>query len=160
MALDRIEILLEKYFEAETSIAEEKELKDYFTSADVAPPLEQYKPLFGFVVQAKQEQFSFAPFGFQPRVPSMIPLKIKKRNIAVWLSVSASVVVLLGVGLFTYNHYNQSTSEDYGTYNDPEIAFRETQKALSMISESVNKGIGSMNYLNEFEQSKNRIFKK
>ena len=29
MALDRIEILLEKYFEAETSIAEEKELKDY-----------------------------------------------------------------------------------------------------------------------------------
>jgi hypothetical protein len=160
MALDRIEILLEKYFEAETSIAEEKELKNYFTSSDVAPPLEQYKPLFGFVVQAKQEQFSFAPFGFQPRVPSMIPLKIKKRNIAVWLSVAASVVVLLGVGLFTYNHYNQSTSEDYGTYNDPEIAFRETQKALSMISESVNKGIGSMNYLNEFEQSKNRIFKK
>ena len=27
MALDRIEILLEKYFEAETSIAEEKELR-------------------------------------------------------------------------------------------------------------------------------------
>ena len=72
----------------------------------------------------------------------------------------ASVVVLLGIGLFTFNHYNQQKSKDYGTYSDPEIAFRETQKALAMISESVNKGIGSMNYLNEFEQSKNRIFKK
>ena len=30
MALDRIEILIEKYFEGETSIAEEKELKNYF----------------------------------------------------------------------------------------------------------------------------------
>ena len=58
------------------------------------------------------------------------------------------------------NHYNKQKSEDYGTYSDPKIAFRETQKALAMISESVNKGIGSMNYLNEFEQSKNRIFKK
>jgi hypothetical protein len=90
----------------------------------------------------------------------MIPLKIKKRNIAVWLSVAASVLVLLSVGLFTYNHYNQSTSEDLGTYDDPEVAFRETQKALDLISESVNKGIVSISYLNEFEQSKNRIFKK
>ena len=149
MALDRIENLLEKYFEAETSIAEEKELKDYFASSDVAPPLEQYKPLFGYVVQAKQEQFT-----------ATIPLKTKKRKSVVWLSVAASIAVLLGVSLFTFNHYNQPKSNDLGTYDDPEVAFRETQKALAMISEHVNKGIGSMQYLNEYEQSKNRIFKK
>lgn len=160
MALDRIEILLEKYFESETSIAEEQELKNYFTSSDVAPLLEQYKPLFGYVVQVKQEQFSFAPFGFQPQVPATIPLNTIKRKSAFWFSVAASVIILLSIGLFTYNHYNQQKSEDYGTYSDPEIAFRETQKALAMISKCVNKGIGSMNYLNEFEQSKNRIFKK
>jgi hypothetical protein len=160
MALDRIEILLEKYLEAETSIAEEQELKNYFNSSDVAPLLEQYKPLFAYAVQAKQEQFSFAPFGFQPPVQAMIPLNTIKHKSAVWLSVAASVVVLFSVGLFTFNHYNKQKSEDYGTYSDPEIAFRETQKALAMISKSVNKGIGSMNYLNEFEQSKNRIFKK
>ena len=39
-------------------------------------------------------------------------------------------------------------------------ASRETQKALNMISISVNKGIGGMRYLKEYEQSKNRIFKK
>ena len=149
MAFDRIEKLLEKYFEAETSITEEKELKNYFTSSNVAQHLEQYKPIFGYAVQAKQEQFT-----------ATIPLKTKKRKSVVWLSVAASVAVLFGVSLFTFNHYNQPKSGDYGTYDDPEVAFRETQKALAMISEHVNTGIGSMKYLNEFEQSKNRIFKK
>ncbi|HNP32844.1 MAG TPA: hypothetical protein PKN96_06085 [Flavobacterium sp.] len=148
MELDRIEKLVEKYFEAETNIAEEKELKDYFASSDVAQHLEQYKPIFGYAVQAKQEQFN-----------AVIPLKIRRKRL-VWLSVAASVAVLLGVGLFTFNNYNQSKSSDYGTYDDPEVAFRETQKALAMISEHVNKGIGSMKYLNEYEQSKNKIFKK
>ena len=149
MALDRIENLLEKYFDAETTIVEEKELKDYFASSDVAPPLEQYKPIFGYAVQAKKEQFT-----------ATIPLNTKKRKSVVWLSVAASVAILLGVGLFTFNHYNQPKSEDYGTYDDPEVAFRETQKALAMISEHVNKGIESIGYLNEYEQSKNKIFKK
>jgi hypothetical protein len=149
MALDRIEKLLEKYFEAETSIVEEKELKDYFASSDVAQHLEQYQPIFGYAIKAKQEQFT-----------ATIPLKTNKRNRVVWLSVAASVVVLLGVGLFTFNNYNQPEYQDLGTIEDPEIAFRETQRALAMISESVNKGIGSMEYIKEYEQSKNKVFKK
>lgn len=149
MALDRIEQLLEKYFEAQTNIAEEKVLKDYFASSNVAQHLEQYKPLFGYTLRAKQEHFN-----------AVMPLKAKKRNSVVWLSVAASVVVLLGVSLFTYNNYNQPLSNDLGTYDDPEQAFKETQRALALISEHVNKGIGSMNYLSEYEQSKNKIFKK
>ncbi len=149
MALDRIEQLLEKYFEAETSMAEEKELKDYFASPNVAQHLEQYQPIFGYAVQAKQEQFN-----------AVIPLKTSKRKSVVWVSVAASAAILLGVGLFTYTHYEQPKPQDLGSYDDPEVAFRETQKALAMISKHVNTGIGSMSYLNEYEQSKNRIFKK
>ena len=149
MALDKIEKLLEKYFEANTTIAEERELKDYFASPDVAQHLEQYRTLFGYAVQARQEQFT-----------AEIILKTKKRNSVVWLSVAASVVILVSVGLFIFNSYNQPESDDLGTYDDPEVAYKETQKALTMISESVNKGIGSMSYINEYEQSKNRIFKK
>jgi hypothetical protein len=146
MALDKIEKLLEKYFDAETTIAEEKELKDYFASSDVAQHLEHYKPIFGYVTQAKQEQFT-----------ATIPLNTKKRKSVVWLSVAATVAVMFGVALFTINQPTES--EDLGTYDDPEVAFRETQKALALISESVNKGIGSMSYINEYEQSKNKIFK-
>ena len=148
MELNKIEKLLEKYFEATTSIAEEKELKDYFASSDVAPQLEEYKPLFNYVVQAKQEHFL-----------TTVTLKTNKSKRVIWLSVAASVAVLLGLSLFTFNYYHQQKSDANGTINDPEVAFRETQKALAMISEHVNKGIGSMNYINEYEQSKNKIFK-
>ncbi|MGK4567441.1 hypothetical protein [Flavobacterium sp. 3HN19-14] len=56
MESDKIEILLERYFEGETSIAEEKELKAYFASPDVAQHLEQYKPMFGFFAAAKEQK--------------------------------------------------------------------------------------------------------
>ena len=148
MALDKIEKLVTKYFEAETSIAEEKELKAYFSSPDVAPHLEQYKPLFGYAVHAKQEQYT-----------ASIPVKNTKKAGMYWLSIAATVIVLLGVSLFTFNQYKQPNAADLGTYNDPEVALKETQKALAMISEHVNKGIGSMSYLSVYEQSKNKIFK-
>lgn len=152
MAWDRIENLLEKYFEAATSITEERELKDYFASSDVAPHLEQYKPVFGYATQAKQEQCSAT-------LPLTAGRQDKKRNIAVWLSVAASVIVLVSVGIFTYNHDNSSKLEDLGTYDDPEIAYKETQKALSMIALHLNKGVESINYIKEYQQSKNKIFK-
>lgn len=149
MALDRIEILIEKYFEGETSIAEEKELKAYFSSSDVAQHLEQYKPVFGYFSQAKQEQFT-----------ASIPLKSgRKQKRLAWLSVAASVVVMFGIGFFAYQNTSEPTKENLGVIDDPEIAFKETQKALALISKHVNTGIESVNYLGEYQQSKNKIFK-
>jgi hypothetical protein len=145
MELDRIEILLEKYFEGETSIAEENELKAYFSSADVAQHLEHYKAMFGYFSSAIEQKFE-----------QQLPLKSKKVQVA-WLSVAASVVILLG--MFTFYNRNINQSEDLGTYNDPEKAFEETQKALNLLSKNVNVGIESMQYVNEYQESKNLIFK-
>ena len=145
MALDKIENLIEKYFEGETSSAEEKELKDYFSSSDVAQHLEQYKPLFGFFTTAKEQKSQ-----------QVIPLQSKKRNVA-WLSIAASVVILLVVGTFNYVNYNKP-SEDLGSYDDPEVAFRETQKALALLSGHVNTGIESVQLIQEYDNSKEKIF--
>jgi hypothetical protein len=145
MELHKIEKLLEKYFDAETSIAEEQELKAYFGSADVVQHLEQYKPMFGY-------------FGHAQTMKSERSLPLKPRKLSVgWLSVAASVVVLLGVGTFAYFH-SGNVNEDLGTYDDPEVAFMETQKALSLLSQNVNVGVGSMEYLNEYEVAKNKVF--
>ena len=149
MELDKIENLLEKYFAGETSIIEEKQLKDYFSSSQIPQHLEQYKPLFSYVIHTKQEQFN-----------SIIPFKTKTRTRSLWISGVAIVLVLVGVGVFTFSNHNNSKASNLGTCDDPEVAFRETQKALTMISEHVNKGIGSMKYINEYEESKNKIFKK
>ncbi|RZJ67827.1 MAG: hypothetical protein EOO50_04420 [Flavobacterium sp.] len=148
MELHKIESLLEKYFEGETTIAQENELKDYFSSQDVAQHLEQYRPMFGYFVKAREQQFE-----------QTLPLQPRKRNVVKWLSVAASVVVLLGVGTFAYNSMQTAPKEDLGTYDDPEIAFRETQKALDLLAGHVNTGVESVEYINEYEAQKNLVFK-
>ena len=148
MELDRIKIQIEKYFRSETSIAEENELRDYFSSPDVAPSLEQYKPIFGYLDLEKEPKFDHE-----------ILLKSRNRN-WLWLSVMASVVVLLGIGAFGYfNYYNPEQDQNLGTYDDPEVAFKETQKALTRLSTNLNTGFESMQYIKEYENSKNLIFK-
>jgi len=150
MALDSIEKLIDKYFEGETSIVEENELKDYFSFSDVAQHLKQYQPIFGYFSQAKEQQFT-----------QEIPLKTKKRNVVIWLSIAASVVVMLGVGTMMYFENNKSEQFVACTPEDnPELAFEQTQKALALVSEHLNTGIESVGYINEYENSKNKIFKK
>jgi hypothetical protein len=143
MELYRIESLIEKYFDAETSIAEENELRNYFSSSDVAQHLEHYKPMFGYFNQARQE-----------KSVKNIPLQTTKRKVE-WMSIAASIAVLLGVGTFAWVN-NQE--RDLGTYDNPEIALRETQKALEMLSGNVNKGIESMKYVGEYEAAKDQVF--
>jgi hypothetical protein len=150
MVLDRLEKLIDKYFEGETSIAEENELKGYFSSSDVAQHLKQYQTIFGYFSQAKEQQFT-----------QEIPLKAKKQNFVMWLSVAASVVVMLGVGTFMY--FESNKSEQFvacSPEDNPELALQQTQKALALVSEHLNTGIESVSYINEYENSKNRIFKK
>jgi hypothetical protein len=138
MELRAIEKLLEKYFNAETTIAEEKDLKLYFSSQDVAPHLEQYKPMFGYFSKQEEQKFDKA-----------LPLKTKK-HYARWISVAASVVLLSGLLTF----YNVQQQEELGTYDDPEVAFRETQKALQMLSTNVNVGMGSVHNVGvEYEKA-------
>jgi len=147
MELNKIEILLEKYFLGETSIAEENELKNYFSSSNVAQHLEQYQPLFGYFSQAKEQKFA----------PEIL-LKTKKRKV-VWVSIAASVVILLGIGTYGYyNFENVNRNQDLGTYDDPEVAFKETQKALALLSNHVNVGIGSVQYIQEYEITKEKVF--
>ena len=145
MELNRIDTLLEKYFQGETTVLEDKDLKNYFSSPDVAQHLEKYKPIFSYYSKASSEEFK-----------QTIALQTKKSKVR-WLSIAASIVVLLGISTFTYLNQPEET-KDLGTYESPEAAFEATQKALSMLSKNVNVGIESLSYINEFENSKKLIF--
>ena len=89
MELANIEKLLEKYENAETTLAEEKALKNYFSSDNVAPHLQEYQALFGYFSTSKNERFT-----------KTIQLNSKKQRWK-WLTVAASVVLLVSV----YNGY-------------------------------------------------------
>ena len=157
MELYNVETLLEKYFEGETTVNDDKELQDYFASPEVAPHLQQYASLFNHFAVAKVQQF-------KQEIPVFdihkVENKYKKRNLA-WISIAASVVVLMGIG--TYVFYDRETvtkSKGLGTYDDPELAFKATQKALSLLSNNVNVGIESVKYIKEYQIAKNKVFRK
>jgi len=138
MELSNIEQLLQKYLDAETTIAEENELKAYFTSNNVAPHLEEYQALFGYFSISKNEKLT-----------KPIQLKTKKRNWK-WLSVAASVVLLISI----YTGYQNDQQRK------AEKIYNETYMALGMLSENLNKGNNAIAKLQYYEESKNKIFNK
>ncbi len=142
-----ISIILEKYFEGDSTIAEELALQTYFSSSNVAQHLTQYVPLFKFYAHEKTIQTSVKA---SP--------KSKKQRV-VWLSVAALIFIFLSISMLTIYNNDIPKSTTYGTFDTPEEAFAETQKALNLLSENVNVGVRSVKCINEFENSKNKIFK-
>lgn len=152
MELAKVEQLLEKYFEGKTTIAEEIQLKQYFSTEQVATHLVNYKPLFGYFSAEKEEQF----------MPTL-SLKTKRRLPVARIAIAASVLFLVGVIAFiNYKpiYHPQVAQSELGSFETPEEAFEETQKALALLSQKVNIGMESVIYINEYENSKNLIFKK
>ena|SRR5690606_14629213 len=142
MELQNIKNLIERYFDGTTSIREEQKLKTYFSSNKIAPELEKYKDMFAYFAIEKQTEST-----------RTITLR-QKTKLNYW--IAASVIMVIGVGVI---FFQQPKEENLGTFDDPEIALRETQKALRLVSENINKGKEKMEYLQEFEKTKKTIFK-
>jgi len=137
MELANIEKLLEKYENAETTIAEEKELKNYFSNGNVAPHLEEYQVMFGYFSTSKNERYT-----------KTIQLNSQKKSWK-WLSVAASVILLVSV----YNGYENIQQRK------AERVYAETIGALELLSTNLNKGNVAIAQLQRFEDTTNKIFK-
>jgi len=136
----KIKQTIDKYFDGQTSLQEEKELKKYFSSDNIDTEFLPYKNMFKYFSSEKTIQSE-----------KKIVLQ-RKYNTKKWFSMVASVVVLLSIGFF------MQQTEDLGTFDDPEIAFIETQKALYLIAENINKGKEKTYILQEYQNTKNTIF--
>jgi len=137
MASDKIEKLLERYFEAETTPAEEREIRAYFASEEVAPHLEQYRPLFQYLNVAKEERYM-----------GEVAIRSRRMNYR-WISVAAVAVLAFGI------YFGKSYQEQ----RDAEYAYQETRKALALLAENLDRGNKKLAYINEFEKTKQKIYK-
>lgn len=149
MESDKIERLVEKYYEATTTVAEEKTLRDYFSQDDVAKHLEQYAPMFQYFSSAKEEKFT-------KQVPlDTIASVTKKRFDFKWLSVAAVGVLMFGI--YFGNGYLENQREEQ---RQAELAYQETKKALNLLAENFNRGTEKVAYLNQFEETKQKVYNK
>lgn len=159
MVLNSIEKLLAKYESAETTLKEEAQLRDYFNSENVAPHLEQYKPMFVYFAQNQKEEYT-----------KDVPLKPRFNYLYQWISVAAVAILMLGV--FLPKAFGPSVEEKEQAL----LAYNQTLEALSlvsvgmqkgkeefnsivMISDHMDDGLSQAGKLNEFSKAKNKIFK-
>ena len=159
MELNKIENLLEKYEEGQTTLQEETQLKHYFTTQTVVPHLEVYRSLFNYYVSDKQ-LYCQRPL---PATPSTT-------NKYRWFA-SAAVVTIMFSAFMTLTSKNESiklSNEEQFAYNETLKAFdlisshmhkaATPLNALNMISNSFEKGQQNVAFLEEFNNSTNKIF--
>ena len=154
MELANIEKLIEKYLEAETSLQEENILREYFTSGNVAPHLQDYAIMFGYFKQNQSETFT-----------KTIKLKpeIKRKKNFKRLSVAASFALLVSayVGKVEYDKYQQRMYFAQVKEALQKVSFHlnKGNDALYAVSSNINKGSEAMNSLKIYENTANTVLK-
>ena len=137
MRNQRIDELLEKYWEAETSLAEEQELKHLLQSAE---GYTEEKTLFIGLSKLSSEEPNLK------MTTKTVP--IKSRN---WMSWAASVAILVG-SVWGWTVYEQKQAE--------EEAYMEVMQAFALIQNNLSKGQEEMGVMNEMKylNTTNQLF--
>jgi hypothetical protein len=140
--------LLEKYFRGETSLEEEKELKQYFLAGNVSPELKIYRNLFGVFDQELTEK-AISPLN------KVLPKQRKIKRI--WFQsffetgIAAVIVILLWVQL-------PLSSPNYtiigGTRIDnTEFAQRYAAKKLSKVNAMLARTMSPLKSINKVREN-------
>ena len=147
MDYNKIKILIDKYFDGETSISEENELKDFFSSSKNIPSDLLYaKEIFSFFeIEAKQEF-----------TEEFKKTKSVKRNLLLYVSgIAASLFIALF--LIFSNIKNEENKIIYAYINgkpitDKKIAEKYTKQILFAVSQNLDKGTKNLNQLNQLNK--------
>jgi hypothetical protein len=140
MKEEKLKELLEKYYNGNTSEAEETELKKYFSGDDIIDGYEAEKEIFSHY--SSSEFIPVPSADFEARIIKAVDdlgidqgnKYLRKRRIAI-LSAAATVLILIG-SYFLF--FNQQKTED--TFSDPRLAYAETMRILNEVSVKLNKG--------------------
>lgn len=125
--MKEIEKIIDKYFEGETSAAEEKELRRFFATDTVPEHLEVYRPLFAYFDEEIEKQSK----NHRLAMPN-------RRKVFLWVSgVAATILLLLGLGQRYIFPGQVFCSGDYVVINGRCYTDRETirQHAFQALQE-------------------------
>ena len=154
--------LLARYWNCETSLAEEQQLRDYFKSDDIPPELRETAALFQYFGDNRKKSLRDISFDklVLERVRPAGEGKVK-RLFYNSMRIAAGLVVVMMAVWFIRNEVRESTPQEMvDTYDDPKLAFEETKKALMMISKSFGTAEQQAKKINMFNEAQEEIQKK
>jgi hypothetical protein len=161
MDSEQIDTLLARYWNCETSLEEEQQLRDYF-SDEIPEGLAETATLFRYFQEQKDK--SLKDTTFDRRIVNKI--RAPRRHYTAVLTfnamrIAAGIAVLIAaVWLVRMEIRESSPAKTTDTYNDPKMAFEETKKALMMISKSFGTAEAQAKKINLFNEAQKDIRKK
>ncbi|MDR1370527.1 MAG: hypothetical protein LBJ72_10475 [Dysgonamonadaceae bacterium] len=155
MKTNNIKQLLDKYFEGQTSLQEERCLRNYFRQDNVDKSLTEFKPMFDFL----NEERKIAMIEVNETIISkqINRPKIKKiRFSRICIGTAATVMLCLGVKFTFFNQQKETSVQsivyvDGKKFTDLKTIRLQTLNTLEVISESEDDVIATqIDILNSF----------
>lgn len=158
MKAQEIKILLQRYFNGESSLEDEKMLEAYFTGENVAEELQEYAEFFGGLsVLSGSVDDSTIEEDVMDYILENEHLE-KTRFRKMWITVTgiaASVIIVLGGFLF----FQEQQKPFKDTYKNPEQAFAVAQQTLQFVGSKYNKGVAELSNFGKLEKGKKTMKK-
>lgn len=161
MDSDKIDALLNKYWNCETSLEEEQQLREYFKNGNIPEQQKETAALFRYFELQKKKSVSDVSFDtqilakMQPKKGRVVKLVYNSMRIAAGLAV-----LVMAVWFVRQEVRSTTPQEMVDTYDDPKLALEETKKALLMISRSFGKAKEETKKINMFNEAQEDIQKK
>lgn len=147
--------LLQKYYDGETTLAEEQWLKKHVLNDEETVEQLIFRDIDTLKHQTKE----------------IIVANKKQQKGRAWLITACSLTAAACTVLFVWKNAAENTFDNNtfeaklnkeilisnsieGTIEDPEVALEQAQKALAFVSEKLNTGTENINYLNKLNQVK------
>ena len=160
MNIKEIEELLEKYYEGETSLEEERTLKDFFLSENVPMELAVHKSQFLYFAESSGDEISDQEFEERVFTEKMeipvVPLHSRRNRFYFITGIAATILLLIGL-VFTFNEDKFKRQEGNVSTADPELVFTQTHDILALVSVNFNKGMDKMQYLGKLDQAMQKM---
>lgn len=156
----KIDELLNRYWECETTLEEEQQLRDYFLGNHLPEHHKEAAALFRYFSESKKK--SIQDSGFETRVLSETkPKRGKAVNLFYnSMRIAAGIAVLMVATWFIRTELRKSTPQEVvDTFDDPQLAFEETKKALRIISQGIGKAEVHTQKINLFNEAQEEIQK-
>lgn len=157
MKTENIKILLDKYWEGETTQSEEKALQNYFTNGVVADELKEYQEYFASIKNLSQYQL---PNNFDDKVLASIKPKSKFERLTIiknLLAAASVAAVFIVVSLIYWPNSDAAITQ--AEKQQAQQAYNETLLALQIISNKLDKGNQSISKIGVWHQVQTKFAK-
>lgn len=166
MDLLKIKALLEKYYNGESSIEEEKILQEYFAGDNVSAELLADRDIFIYNSEQKANEDNLPDMSDQiwesiEKSEGIINIS-KHRKVTYWtLRIAAGIIVLIA-SYFLIDNIAEQNKDKYqlaekDTFDDPEQAYEQAKQTLLYVSAMLNNGTEHLEPISKMNEGTEKL---